>query len=65
MPRTFVNLVNILEIYLLPQVAQGYGSTPLCRIAQKFCCNDVVTADETELEVIKEMNSQYQVRTDP
>ena len=62
MPRTFVSLVNILEIHLLPEVAQGFGSTDECRRAQKIFCNYVAAADETELEVIKDINAQYQVK---
>jgi len=65
MPRTLVSLVNILEIHLLPQVAHGYGSTDECRKAQKTFCNYVAAANETELEVIKDVNSQYQVKTSP
>ena len=61
MKKTLVNLVNILEIHLLPEIARGYGSTIECRIAQKTFCNYVATANEEEMENIKNINSQYQV----
>ena len=62
MPRTFVNLVNILEIFHLPQVAHGFGSTDACRKAQKTFCNYIAAADEEEMEEIKQINHEYQVR---
>nr|XP_009858789.1 phospholipase B1, membrane-associated-like [Ciona intestinalis] len=64
MPRTLVNLVEILDIYLLPQVAHGFGSTAACRAAQATECNYVSTANDTELEVIKVINDEYQRQTE-
>ena len=62
MPRTLINLVNILEIHALPDIANGYGSTETCRKAQAAFCNYVATADDARMEIIKDLNSQYQVR---
>ena len=56
-------MVNIIEIEILHQVASGFGSTPACRLAQKTFCNYVAAANETEMEVIKSINMQYQVKT--
>jgi len=56
-----VNVVEILEIYLLPEVAYGNGSTPVCRLAQQIFCNYIVNAEGDDLEHIKTENKRYQV----
>lgn len=61
MKRTLVNMVNILEIDLLPQVGFGYGSTVACRLAQSIECNYVSEASDEELEIIRGINAEYQV----
>ncbi|XP_039266353.2 phospholipase B1, membrane-associated-like [Styela clava] len=64
-PRLFISIVDILEIYLLPQVGTGYGSTPQCRAMQSSFCNYVVVDainDETEQERLKAINKQYQIQ---
>uniref|UniRef100_H2Z084 Uncharacterized protein n=1 Tax=Ciona savignyi TaxID=51511 RepID=H2Z084_CIOSA len=50
LPRTMVNVVEIMEIYVLPEVGHGFGSTPQCRAAQLTFCNYIVSANETEKE---------------
>ncbi|XP_078485369.1 phospholipase B1, membrane-associated-like [Ciona intestinalis] len=64
LPRTLVNLVEIWDIHLLQQVAHGYGSTPACRAVQAAECNYVSTANDTEIEVIKAFNDEYQRLTE-
>uniref|UniRef100_H2XTS6 Uncharacterized protein n=1 Tax=Ciona intestinalis TaxID=7719 RepID=H2XTS6_CIOIN len=64
LPRTLVNLVEIWDIHLLQQVAHGYGSTRACRLAQAAECNYVSTANDTEIEVIKAVNDEYQRLTE-
>ncbi|XP_076802190.1 phospholipase B1, membrane-associated-like isoform X2 [Clavelina lepadiformis] len=59
-PRALVNLIEILEIYLLPQVPDGFGASPSCKVLQTTFCNYVVTANETETEHIRKQNKLYQ-----
>lgn len=64
LPRALVNVVEILDIYLLPQVAHGYGSTAACRAAQKVECPYVANADDEELEYVREETRKYQEQTE-
>jgi len=59
-----VSIVEILEIYLLPQVADGFGASSVCNIAQLAFCNYVAGADENDMKNIKEQNELYQVGQD-
>nr|XP_002121478.1 phospholipase B1, membrane-associated-like [Ciona intestinalis] len=63
LPRTMINVVEIMEIYVLPDVGHGYGSTPQCRAAQLTFCNYIVAATDEELPIIIEKNKQYQTLT--
>ena len=56
-----MNVVDILEIYLLPQVGTGFGSTTVCKIAQRALCNYIVTADADDVKAIRKLNKEYQV----
>jgi len=60
LPRTLVNVIEILEIYLLPQVRYGFGSTPQCGIVQQIECPYVAQGTEEELEFVKEETWEYQ-----
>ncbi|XP_076815182.1 phospholipase B1, membrane-associated-like [Clavelina lepadiformis] len=60
LPRTLVNVVDILEIYLLPLVSDGFGSTNVCRLLQRTFCGYIVTANAAEMENIREINKRYQ-----
>ena len=57
-----MNVIEILEIYLLPQVRYGFGSTPQCGIVQKIECPYVAQGTEEELEFVKTETWEYQVR---
>jgi len=60
LPRTLVNVIEILEIYLLPQVRYGFGSTPQCGIVQQIECPYVAQGTEEELEFVKTETWEYQ-----
>nr|XP_039274650.1 phospholipase B1, membrane-associated-like [Styela clava] len=63
-PRMFVNLVDILDIYLLPYVGYGYGSTPQCRALQSSFCGYVVDTmnDTVQKDYLRGINRQYQMQ---
>lgn len=61
MPRVFINIVDILEIYLLPLVGYGAGSTVQCRFMQNSFCGYIIGADGEEREYIEKVNKEYQV----
>ena len=63
LPRALVQIVQIMEIYLLPQVSDGFGASPLCGISQRAVCNHVIDSVENNdtLTTLKEINWEYQV----
>lgn len=60
----FVNVADIMEIYVLPYVGYGEGATEVCRQMQSSFCGYVVDTlnDETEQMRLREINKQYQVK---
>jgi len=60
-PRAIVQVVQILEIYPLPELQKSPVAPPLCGIVQAAACGYVVNANETIMGSIKEKNWQYQV----
>lgn len=59
-----IQIIQILEMYLLPQVSSGYGAYPLCNLTQPAACGYVINAakNEESLTELREINWRYQVR---
>ncbi|CAK8680401.1 phospholipase B1, membrane-associated-like [Clavelina lepadiformis] len=62
LPRALVQIIQIMEIYLLPQVPDGYNASQFCHIFQNLACSHVVESvnDPEALQILKEKNWEYQ-----
>jgi len=63
LPRTLVQIAEILPIWMLGQVKTGYGADAACAAMQGIECGFVSNANETELIFIEEQTRLYQKET--
>jgi len=63
LPRTLVQVAEILPIWMLGRVKYGFGADAACRAMQGIECGFVSNANETELVYIEEQTRLYQKET--
>jgi len=63
LPRTLVNVAEILPIWNLPRLKNGFGADETCRLLQGISCGLVSNGNETELKFVEEQTRLYQKET--